>query len=172
MNPGDNRANLTEEYLADLDALDERRRNRFFLGLWSDDAENALWTVELLDKGRLLTTAPPAMQRIVIAVDPSGCSGPEDLRSDEVGIVVCGLGVDGKGYVLEDLSRAAWRRTSGRRLWLRPTTGIARIVVVERNFGGALVIEVLRTAVADGGLPLAVSAGGGERAASMCGLSR
>ena len=52
MNPGDNRENLTEEYLRDLDALDERRRNRFYLGLWSDDAANALWTVETLDRGR------------------------------------------------------------------------------------------------------------------------
>ena len=32
----------------------------------------------------------------------------------------------------------------------------ANVVVCERNFGGDLVIEVLRTAVADGGLPLAV----------------
>jgi Phage terminase large subunit len=97
MNPNDNRDNLTDEYLQDLDALDERRRNRFFLGLWSDDAEKALWTVEMLDRGRLLTTAPPAMSKVVVGVDPSGCSGPEDLRSDEVGIVVAGLGVDGKG---------------------------------------------------------------------------
>ena len=83
MNPGDNRENLTAEYLADLDALDERRRNRFFLGLWSDDAENALWTVELLDRGRLLTTAPPAMSKIVIGVDPSGlqrAGGPAPRR--------------------------------------------------------------------------------------------
>src|SRR5262245_12264777 len=96
MNPNDNRDNLTAEYLSDLDALDERRRNRFFLGLWSDDAENALWSPELLDRGRLVNSAPPEMQRTVIGVDPSGCSGPEDLRSDEIGIVVCGLGTDGK----------------------------------------------------------------------------
>jgi phage terminase large subunit-like protein len=156
MNPGDNRANLTAEYLADLDALDERRRNRFFLGLWSDDAENALWTVEMLDRGRLLTTAPPAMSKVVIGVDPSGCSGPEDLRSDEVGISVCGLGVDGKGYVLEDLSGRY-----GVNQWKEIVASAynrhrANVVVCERNFGGDLVIEVLRTAVADGGLPLAV----------------
>ena len=156
MNPNDNRENLTEEYLADLDALDERRRNRFFLGLWSDDAENALWTVEMLDRGRLLTTAPPAMSKIVIGVDPSGCAGPEDLRSDEVGIVVAGLGVDGKGYVLEDLSGR-----HGVNQWKEIVASAynrhrANVVVCERNFGGDLVIEVLRTAVADGGLPLAV----------------
>jgi phage terminase large subunit-like protein len=154
LNPNDNRENLTDEYLADLDALDERRRNRFFLGLWSDDAENALWTVELLDKGRLITQAPPDMQRIVIAVDPTGCSGPEDLRSDEVGIVVVGLGTDGRGYVLEDLSGRfgpdQWKTivASAYDRWG------ADAVVVETNFGGAMVTEVLRTAVAQGGYPL------------------
>ena len=156
MNPNDNRENLSAEYLADLDALDDRRRNRFFLGLWSDDAENALWTPETLDRGRLINKAAPDMQRIVIGVDPTGCSGPEDLRSDEVGIVVCGLASDGKGYVLEDLSGRfgpdQWKTivASAYDRWG------ADAVVVEVNFGGAMVTEVLRTAVAEGGYPLNV----------------
>jgi predicted phage terminase large subunit-like protein len=154
MNPDDNRANLTAEYLADLDALDERRRNRFFLGLWSDDAENALWTPELLDKGRLINQAPPEMQRVIVAVDPSGCSGPEDLRSDEVGIVVCGLGTDGRGYVLEDLSGrfgpAGWKQV----VVSAYDRHRADAVVAETNYGGAMVGEVIRTAVSEGGYPV------------------
>jgi predicted phage terminase large subunit-like protein len=154
MNPNHNRENLTAEYLADLDALDERRRNRFFLGLWSDDAENAFWTREMLDRGRLVNASPPDMQRIVIAVDPSGCSGPEDLRSDEVGIVVCGLGIDGRGYVLEDLSGRF-----GPNAWKTVVASAydrhgADCVVAETNYGGSMVGEVIRTAVADGGYPL------------------
>ena len=37
-----------------------------------------------------------------IAVDPSGCAGEEDKRSDEIGIVAAGIGHDGIGRVLED----------------------------------------------------------------------
>jgi phage terminase large subunit-like protein len=123
---------------------DERRRNRFFLGLWSDDAENALWTPELLDRGRLINTPAPAMQRIIIAVDPTGCSGPEDLRSDEVWIIVAGLGVDGKGYVLEDLSGRF-----GPDQWKTIVAGAydrwgADAVVAETNYGGAMVCCALR----------------------------
>jgi hypothetical protein len=44
------------------------------------------------------------LKQIVVSVDPSGCMGEEDKRSDEIGIVVCGKGFDGCGYVLEDLS--------------------------------------------------------------------
>jgi predicted phage terminase large subunit-like protein len=153
MNPRDNLANLRPEYVAELEQLDERRRQRFLLGQWSDDAENALWTPETLDNGRLLDRAPPAMQRVLIAVDPSGCSGPEDLRSDEVGIVVVGLGTDGHGYVLEDLSGRfgpdQWK-TIVAEAYDRHE---ADAVIAEVNYGGALVKEVIATAARDG-LPL------------------
>jgi hypothetical protein len=156
LNPKHNAAHLPPGYIEELDQLDERRRQRFLLGVFADDDDSALWTPELLDRSRLLTTAPPAMQKIVIGVDPSGCSGPADLRSDEVGIVVAGLGVDGRGYILEDLSGrhalATWKEIVASAY----NRHKANVVVCERNFGGDLVIEVLRTAVADGGLPLAV----------------
>ncbi len=41
------------------------------------------------------------VNRIVVAIDPA-VSVSEN--SDETGIVVCGLGQDGDGYVLEDAS--------------------------------------------------------------------
>lgn len=155
VNPDHNRENLSPEYLKDLDALDERKRRRFLLGVFSDDDETALWTPELLNRGRLLQDQnPPMMQRVVIAVDPSGCSGPEDFRSDEVGIVVCGLGDDGRGYVLEDLSGRF-----GPDRWKEIVASAyerqgASAVVAEVNFGGAMVREVMRTANVRG-LPLA-----------------
>jgi predicted phage terminase large subunit-like protein len=146
INPEHNRANLPAEYLGDLDKLDERRRRRFLLGLFSDDDETALWSPEMLDKGRLLDRAPPTMQRTIVAVDPSGCSGPEDLRSDEVGIVVVGIGDDGRGYVLEDLSGRY-----GPDHWKTIVASAyerhgASAVVAEVNYGGAMVGEVMRTA--------------------------
>lgn len=154
INPGHNRANLKPEYLRELEQLDERRRQRFLLGIFSDDNDTALWTPEMLDRGRLIDRGPPEMQRLVVAIDPSGCSGPEDLRSDEIGIVVVGLGTDGRGYVLEDLSGRF-----GPERWKTVAASAydrwgADAVVAEVNFGGAMVGEVIRTAVAAGGLPI------------------
>lgn len=147
INPGHNKANLAAGYLEELENLDERKRQRFLLGVFSDDDDTALWTPEMLDNGRLIDKDPPEMQRVIVAVDPSGCSGPEDLRSDEVGIVVCGLGTDGRGYVLEDLSGRfgpdKWKTivASAFDRWQ------ADAVVAETNYGGAMVREVVRTAV-------------------------
>ena len=39
---------------------------------------------------------------MVIAVDPSGCAGEDDRRSDEIGIIAAGIGHDGVGRILED----------------------------------------------------------------------
>lgn len=154
VNPIDNKPNLPPGYLDELETLDERQRRRFLLGIFSDDDDSALWTVELLDRGRLLDRAPPPMQRVIVAVDPSGCHGPDDYRSDEIGIVVVGLGEDGKGYVLEDLSGRF-----GPDRWKEIVASAyerhgANAVVAEINYGGALVKEVMRTAM-PGGLPIA-----------------
>ena len=156
INPDHNRANLKAEYLEELENLDERKRQRFLLGIFSDDDESALWTPEILDNGRLIDTDPPELKRVMVAVDPSGCSGPEDLRSDEVGIIVVALGDDGRGYVLEDLSGRygpdKWKTivASAFDRWR------ADAVVAETNYGGAMVREVIRTASAEGGLPIPV----------------
>ena len=154
INPTHNRANLKADYLKELENLDERKRQRFLLGAFSDDDDTALWTMEMLDNGRLIDSDPPDMQRVIIAVDPSGCHGPEDLRSDEVGIIVVGLGTDGRGYVLEDLSGRfgpdKWKTivASAFNRWR------ADAVVAETNYGGAMVGEVIRTAATDDGLPI------------------
>lgn len=153
VNPEHNRENLSDDYLKDLDGMDERKRRRFLLGVFSDDDESALWTPELLDRGRLLDKAPPEMQRVIVAVDPSGCSGPEDLRSDEIGIVVVGVGTDGRGYVLEDLSGHfgpdKWKQIVASAF----DRHAADAVVAEVNYGGAMVREIIRTANVNG-LPI------------------
>ena len=86
----------------------------------------------------------PVMRRVVVAVDPSGTRGEED-SGDSVGIVVAGLGLDEKGYVLADrtckLSPDAW----GREVVRAYREFKADRVVAERNFGGAMVEHVLRT---------------------------
>lgn len=142
INPRDNAENLTDEFLAELQALPARERLRFWEGQFGDATEGALWSIELLDQQR--TDEQPPMQRIIIAVDPSGASGKEDTRSDEIGIIVVGLGTDAKVYVLEDLSIKA-----GPAEWSQIVTGAfdrwkADRVVAEKNFGGAMVEHVIK----------------------------
>lgn len=146
MNPHDNAVNLPPAYLKELEGLPERMRRRFLLGQFSSEMSNALWTLESLDSGRVLDGVVPDMQRIVIAVDPSGCSGPEDKRSDEVGIVVAGLGTDGRAYVLEDLSGRFGPHQWGQIVASAFDRHEADVVVGETNYGGAMVAEVLRVA--------------------------
>lgn len=146
VNPEDNKDNLKPEYLQELGSQSERRRRRFLLGQFGTADDNALWTFDLLDRCRVLSGAMPDMQRVIIAVDPSGCSGEEDERSDEVGIVVVGLGTDGRGYVLEDLSGRF-----GPSEWAQIVVAAfdrhdADAVVAEVNYGGAMVGEVIRAA--------------------------
>jgi len=146
MNPRDNAQNIDPAYIASLMAMPERQRRRFLDGQYVAEIDGALWTFEMLEKQRSADGALPLMQRVVVAVDPSGAAGPEDYRSDEIGIVVAGLGQDGLGYVLEDASRRmspeAWAQCAIRqvRKW-----GADRIVA-EKNFGGDMVRAVIQAA--------------------------
>ena len=102
INPRDNAENLPPAYLKMLQTMSPRQRERFWEGLFGSADENALWTYEILENNRVKSY--PDLQRIVVSVDPSGTKGEDDKRSDHVGIVVVGLGIDGEGYILEDLT--------------------------------------------------------------------
>lgn len=107
-----------------------------------DDVPGALWTRAMLE--RAVADSVPEMARVVVAVDPSGTNGADD--GDEIGIIVVGRGIDGRGYVLEDLSCKlspdAWARRACEAYY---RWGADRLVA-ERNFGGAMVASVIRTA--------------------------
>jgi len=106
-----------------------------------DDTPGALWTRAMIEDARC--EAAPAMRRIVVAVDPSGSNGE---TGDRQGIIVAGLGTDGRGYVLEDgsdrLSPDGWGAKVSR-LFAKHD---ADRVVAERNFGGEMVRAVLQAA--------------------------
>jgi phage terminase large subunit-like protein len=100
----------------------------------------ALWRQDWIDAQRLARA--PDMKRIVVAVDPPVTA---TARSDSCGIVVAGVGDDGRGYVLAD------RTVQGRQPaeWARAVVGayrdfMADRVVAETNQGGDLVGAVLR----------------------------
>lgn len=149
INPMDNQENLPKEYMDILNSLPERARNRFLLGKFADDDEGILFTDEVLARNRRLGRQEeglPDFLRVVVAIDPSGCSGPGDERSDEVGIIVAALGTDNHGYLLEDLSGRYSPNQWGDIAVSAYNRHKADIIVAERNFGGAMVEMTVRTA--------------------------
>jgi predicted phage terminase large subunit-like protein len=147
----DNAANLSAQALAELRRRYEGTRigRQELEGELIDDVEGALWGRDLVEPYRVARVARGMLVRIVVAVDPAVTAGED---SDETGIVVAGVGSDGQGYVLEDLTCRlppdAWARrvVHALRKW-----GADRIVA-EANNGGALVETVLRTV--DPALPI------------------
>lgn len=115
------------------------------------DVPGALWTYAMFDERR----PAPDLTRVVVAVDPSGGSDPEN---DEQGIIVAGRGVDGAGYVLDDrscrLSPDGW----GRRAVQAYVDHHADRIVYERNFGGDMVQSVIQTAARSMGVTVATRA--------------
>ena len=154
VNPSDNADNLPAEYFEVLASMSAAQRLRFEAGEWASEVNGALWALEDrqteggeipgLDRHRIAQSSLPDMQRIVVAVDPSGTKG--DGGGDDVGIVVAGKGIDGRGYVLEDatcqLSPDGWGR---RAVEMYRRHGADR-VIGERNYGGAMVEFVVKTA--------------------------
>ena len=105
-----------------------------------DDVPGALWTRKMLDDHR--RAAPPALKRIIVAVDPAVTA---DEEADEHGIIAAGIGEDQRAYVLDDASLQGtpdgWAR--------RAITTLDRLdgdaVVVEVNQGGDMVAHTLRS---------------------------
>lgn len=148
INPIDNQDNLPPTYLKRLDGLPPKARARFLLGQFADDSDGQLWSIEVIENNRRMGTASrplPDMVRIIIAVDPSGCAGEEDIRSDEIGIVVIGLGMDGHGYLLEDLSDRYSPSEWGTVVCDAFGRHEADTVIGESNFGGEMVRNTIQT---------------------------
>ncbi|HEX7856693.1 MAG TPA: terminase family protein [Sphingobium sp.] len=116
------------------------------------DPDGALWTRDLLEECRVAhvpglvpgmgDAGEALLSRVVVGVDP-----PAGSTGDACGIVVAGLGRDGRAYVIDDASveRASpeqWARAVAR---AHHRWGADRIVA-EANNGGAMVASVLRAA--------------------------
>jgi phage terminase large subunit-like protein len=144
MNPVDNQDNLSPVYLKTLQNMPARMKKRFYDGKFADTTENALWTLEVIEKYK--TDETPDMQRIIVAVDPSGAGDEDNLDNDAIGIVVAGLGTDGNGYLLEDLTVKAGPATWGKIATSAFDRHAADLIVAEMNYGGEMVKFVVRAA--------------------------
>jgi phage terminase large subunit-like protein len=146
LNPRDNAANLSSDYLKSLERLPERQRKRFFEGAYIDDLDGALFSYEMIARARVTDLPKADRQHVVVAVDPSGASSRDDERADEIGIVVAARGADGHAYVLADRSLrdapAAWGRVAVQAY----RDFDADRIVAEENFGGEMVRFVIRAA--------------------------
>lgn len=142
MNPRDNEVNLSPVYLRTLENMPKRMRLRFYEGKFADMTEGALWTVEMIDKWR--SDELPDMQRIIVAVDPSGAGDTDNTDNDAIGITVVGLGTDGNGYVLEDLTVKAGPKTWGNVATTAFDRHSADLIIGETNYGGEMVKYVVR----------------------------
>ena len=105
-----------------------------------EDRADALWPRALIEAARV--SAAPELTRIVVAVDPPASSGP---HADACGIVVAGLGEDGRAYVLGDATVEHARPLDWARAVIRTYRRYeADRIVVEIDQGGDLVETVLR----------------------------
>lgn len=151
INPEHNAANLDPGYLADLRSMSPRFRERFYEGRYTVEVEGALWKQDLLELRRVEQIEPDksgrklgAFQRICVGVDPSGAQSKEDIKSDEIGIVVVGKRHDGRGVVLEDATLKGGPKDWGRATCAMYHKWKADVIAAEANYGGAMVESTIR----------------------------
>lgn len=105
------------------------------------DVPGALWKREIIEQYRV-RHVPVELVRVVVAVDPAAS---ESVGAAKTGIVVAGLGEDGHGYVLDDISLHAspdgWAKQAVAAYYRH---GADRIVA-EVNNGGDMVGYTVRT---------------------------
>jgi hypothetical protein len=153
MNPEDNAENLDPAYIQSLDDLPEVYRLRFRDGVYQVEIDGALWTTDMLELCRDEPIEPDPsgkrlsdLRRVVVGVDPSGAGSKLDIKSDEIGVVACGVRHDGTGVLLEDASMRGSPLEWGRRAASTYRKWRADAIVAEANYGGAMVESTIRAA--------------------------
>ena len=142
LSTADNADNLAPMFLAEM----TRRYagsvigRQELLGELVEASSESLWRRSWIEDAR--AARPPEMRRVIVALDPPVTS---TARSDACGIIVAGLGVDGRAYVLAD--RTIQGRTPD--VWAKAAIAAyddfaADRMVAEINQGGDLVIGVVQ----------------------------
>lgn len=136
----DNRANLARTFFDEIVKRYEGTR----LGRQELNAEiltdtpGALWTRDMIT--HLPRSAMPALKRVVVGLDPPATSNE---KSNEAGIVVDGLGEDGRAYTLADrsgvMSPEEWAKAAVQAY----REFEADCIVAEVNQGGEMVRAVI-----------------------------
>lgn len=153
----DNAANLPAIFLKTILKRYEGTRlgRQELLAKLLSDVPGALWAVSKVDELRTTGTRDGvkgmsgqevALRRVIVSVDPATKS---KSGSDEWGIIVIGLGDDGRGYVLADLSQGCTPAEAGEISVRAYDDWKADRIIYEGNQGGDMVLHVLVTAATD-----------------------
>lgn len=139
-----NRANLADSFITTIIAKYEGTRlgRQELMGDIVEEAEGALWSRATIEKCYARDKQPPDMRRIVVAVDPATTS---KATSNLTGIVVAGVGADGLGYVLADISGRYTPDEWGRVAVKAYQDFKADSIVAEGNQGGEMVVFTIKT---------------------------
>jgi len=116
------------------------RYGHIWLGEYEPAAIGAIWDRLTLHSNR--RDAPPSLTRVVVAIDPAVSN---EEGSDEHGIIVAGVGEDGRGYVLDDASCHGGPRDWASRAIATYDRFEADAIVVETNQGGDMVKHTLQS---------------------------
>jgi phage terminase large subunit-like protein len=113
-----------------------RKGRQELYGELLQDVEGAIWNADWLQH----RPDAPDLERIIIAIDPAGTA---NRRSDETGIVVAGR-KGNEAYVLYDASGKYSPQGWAERALSLYTKYEADAIVVEKNYGGDMVADVIR----------------------------
>jgi hypothetical protein len=146
INPNDNVDNLPPEFFESMASMPKRERIRFLDGEFAAQVANALWNYEILEKSRKDPAKIFTLGRKGLAIDPSGCAGPDDWRSDEIGMVMGATDPNGReSYIMGDYtdrySPQQWAQLAVDLYWQHDLD----FIVAEKNFGGALVEQNIKS---------------------------
>ncbi len=147
----DNWGNLSETFRQTVMQTANTELGRQELeGIMLDEAQGALWKREWIEEGRVVS-GPETWTRKVLALDPS--DGADE--SDEQAWCLAGLGDDHQLYV----AASEGMRTTPRE-WLEAAVILANragaAIVVEKNHGGAFLMELLEQVMAELGVRVPV----------------
>jgi len=106
--------------------------------------DGALWVPAQLAQVRRRVEDMPTMARVVVSIDPSGGSGPDN---DAQGIVTAGRDLLGRGWLLADDTVTAPPRGWGDAAVQAFLDWDADAFVCEVNYGGDMVVEVVTGAL-------------------------
>lgn len=111
--------------------------------------DGALWTADMIDACQISRDDLPEIVRKVVAVDPAVSS---NVESDSTGIIVAGIDINGKGYILGDYTLKASPET-----WANKAVELYHLfecdrIVYESNQGKDLIPSLFKTI--DPNLPL------------------
>ena len=136
----DNAANLAPQALIELQLRYNGTRlgRQELYGELLEDIEGALWTRKMIDDARV--TEAPNLTKICVAIDPAVTSGED---SDETGMIVAGVSMDGQYYVLYDGTLRASPDGWARRAVELYHQYKANRIVAEKNNGGDMVGSVI-----------------------------